>query len=429
MKSVAFFLDNSAISSIDCSNIVLGNPGIGGTENLIILVSTLLSIRNKIKVKLFVQTEGTFPSVLDVVKIDNFVDAYKQAKNNKYDYLIFRNSPEYINTIAFTDTNSNTKLIPWCHNFGSYKDLDRYSKSKNVARIVCVGKEQMDRYRDLQAFYKSEYIYNCIFIPDQDTDNIKLIPANNRPNIVTYMGSLVSEKGFHVLAHAWPEIVKCVKDAQLYVVGSGKLYSRDAKLGDFGIAEESYEKSFVGSLLDKDGTLMKNVHFLGILGDEKRELLMKTKVGVPNPTGKTETFGLSAVEMQIFGANVVTKECPGFMDTVKLGCLYKYESELASCVVEKLMNPDCNYNNARRFIIENFSYTAVIKEWETLLLDAIPNNRRLHCLKLENPFYHIKWIKEGVRRLKKIVPLFNCILPPIERIYNYFHSLIRKCKM
>lgn len=54
MIKVGFYLDNDTISSVDCTCILKGNPGIGGTEYMVIAVAQLLTIRsNDIQVKLF----------------------------------------------------------------------------------------------------------------------------------------------------------------------------------------------------------------------------------------------------------------------------------------------------------------------------------------------------------------------------------------
>ena len=57
---------------------------------------------------------------------------------------------------------------------------------------------------------------------------------------------------------------------------------------------------------------MKSVHFCGNMGIEKLEIYNRTTVGVVNPSARTETFGLSAVEMEACGIPVVTKSGNGF---------------------------------------------------------------------------------------------------------------------
>lgn len=42
------------------------------------------------------------------------------------------------------------------------ENLDFYAKQPNVVRIITVGREQLDLYRDHPAYNKSDYIYNAI---------------------------------------------------------------------------------------------------------------------------------------------------------------------------------------------------------------------------------------------------------------------------
>ena len=64
---------------------------------------------------------------------------------------------------------------------------------------------------------------------------------------------------------------------------------------------------------------------------------VKCKVGVPNPGGETETFGLTAVEMQMMGMEVTTIICPGYLDTVyQKENLYQSTDDLADRVVNLL---------------------------------------------------------------------------------------------
>ena len=90
--------------------------------------------------------------------------------------------------------------------------------------------------------------------------------------IVTYVGSLVPAKGFHRLAQIWPEVISKVPNAELYVIGNGKVYDRNAKLGKYGISQSDYENQFMKYLTDDEGEILKSVHFCGIVGKEKRDI-------------------------------------------------------------------------------------------------------------------------------------------------------------
>ena len=305
MKKVAFYLENASISSVDCSGILQGNPGIGGTQYMIILISYLLWLRNNgLEVKTYSTSKGLFPVGYDYSIVRNFNEAVDKACDEGFDCLIFRHDADLITSGALDGVDRNIKLIVWDHVFVCYWELDYYASNPQVYKIINVSREQTDLYRDHKAFEKSFYIYNCLNL-EGTREMVLGNPFEKRKNVVTYVGSLVPYKGFHLLAQAWPIILRQVPDAELYVIGSGRLYDKNVKLGRFGIAESSYEEQFMHYLC-KDDEILPSVHFMGDMGVEKNKILLQTKVGVPNPSGITETFCISAVEMQAMGAVVTT---------------------------------------------------------------------------------------------------------------------------
>lgn len=423
-KKVAFYFDNSRISQVDCRDIESGNPGIGGTEYLFLLISTLLTkSNNDIDITVFNTSKGCVPECLEVQIFNSINDAYVYADSNDYDYFVFRPQfgESFEKELKSSYFHGKTKLIPWCHNFLTYKQLSLYSKSDMIARIICVGREQMDLYMDLPAYKKSDYIYNCFDIDEDTVAAVRNNSFSERKNIVTYIGSIVPAKGFHILAKAWPEIEKSVPDAQLYVIGSGQLYDRDAVMGSFNIAENTYESMFMRYLTNGE-KIKDNVHFMGIMGKEKESILLKTKVGVPNPSGNTETFGLTALEFQSNGAKVITKKCTGYMDTVFNGNLYSDEKNIAKLIINALKSKDLDYES---FVKKNdalFSKDMVIKQWEKLFKDGYvlePADRSFS--KLPNKEFRLKWLKYILHKISSIASLEGCI-PPVDRCVNFIEK-------
>lgn len=416
MIKVGFYLDNDTISSVDCSHILDGNPGIGGTEYMVITVSLLLTIRaNNIQVKLFAPQEGLFPKELDYTVVDSFQDAIKIAEQEQYDYFVFKHNVERIFDSSLENGISRLKLIVWCHVFTCYWELDYYAKNPAIHQIVHVGREQNDLYRDHKSYLKSTYIYNCVNL-DGVKEQTESHPLSKRRNIVTYIGSVVPFKGLHLLAMDWPKVLKQVPDAELYIIGSGKLYNSHSVMGKYGIAEEGYEKLLL-KYLSCNGEILPSVHFMGIMGKEKENILLQTKVGVPNPSGITETFGLSAVEMQIMGANVTTIRCPGYLDTVLNGILYSHRKRLAESIIYLLNHNVDRFAEAMSFFEANFSHEAVATRWEQLLCNgSLPMDK-----KMSNPNYRCKYAKEGLRRLKRLFP-FLYALPPLERVLLFLEK-------
>lgn len=420
VMKVAFFLENSAIENVDCTDVVSGNPGIGGTQYTILLVATMLNCReNGIEIILYTEVDGKFPKNLNYCVTGNFTNTIHIANKDNVMYLVFRHNASLIIDGTLAKLKTNTKLIVWDHVFVCYWELDYYAKDPNIFKIINVGREMNDLYRDHPAFKKSCYIYNCVKTAGAEK-MVNTHPFRKRDKIVTYIGSIVPFKGFHILAQAWPEVLEKEPTAQLYVIGSGKLYNQGCKMGRYGIAEESYE-NLIMQYLSRDGVLLDSVHFMGILGKDKNEILLKTKVGVPNPSGITETFCISAVEMQLMGAVVTTIKAPGYLDTVKNGHLFDSVDDLASNIIELLNSNESNYSQALSYFESNFSPESVIPRWEKLFLSGT-----VQCEKnLSNPSYRLKWLKECLRRLSTHFPSIYRINPTIERLYLFGERLIK----
>ncbi len=417
MKRVGFFLENASIASVDCSRSLESNPGIGGTEWLIIVVSTLLSRRNNnLSITLYTEVDGIFPVGINIKSVGSIEKCISAGVNDGLDYLVIKHNVQHIYGKAL-DADMPIKLICWCHVFVCSWELDYYADNQNVDKLVFVSREMYDMYIDHRGANKFTYIYNCV-----NTERAKELYAlsqNNkdRHNVVTYIGSLVPFKGFHLLAKAWPKIIDAVPDAELNVIGSGRLYNNNQSLGEWGIAESSYEAEFM-PYLTKEGVLLPNVKFWGVLGEEKDSIVLSTKVGVPNPSGISETFCLSAVEMQMLGAKVTSIAYPGLVDTIHYGQIYNNVDQLADNVIELLRTDECDYSQAMGFFEENFSYASVVSKWEELLSAG----RLVLNSSLVHPFYRFKWLKYCLNKIKSAIPLFRG-LPMMERILVFVERL------
>jgi glycosyltransferase involved in cell wall biosynthesis len=424
---VGFYLKNGVLNnSIDYRNIIEGNPGIGGSEYAIISIASLLSQRNnQLEIVLYAQNKDLFPENLHVEYINNFTDTVIVAIEQKVDILVI--DCKYMEDEIVSRYKDEMKFIVWCHNFISRRKYDFYANQSNILRCVHVGREQCDLYRDHTVFEKSDYIYNGISMNAIDKYQSKLIPYHLRENNVVYIGSLVQSKGFQILAKAWKIVLKTFPDANLYVIGSGKLYDRNSILGKWNIAESNYENQFMQYLIDENSKILPSVHFMGIMGKEKNDLLLKCKVGVPNPSGEGETFGYTAIEMQAMGCIVTTMRCPGYLDTVyKTGILYRSTLLLANNIIRLLQKKDNHYQQVYNFIKDNFDINLIVSQWETLFenctkKEIIP----LHDMnQLINPNYRCKKLKEVIRQLKIKMPLLQHLLP----LYFIFFNLIDRVR-
>ncbi len=427
MKHIAFYLYNKEFDLVDCSNIFLGNPGIGGTMYEIIATTYFLTklYPDNYCYELYAEAIDNLPKEISCTKVENMRAAIGMAIENKIDYLVLFYWRGINEVLKVLPDDSSLKIIIWVSDF-IHRDtcnLDNLSKNKSVKRIVCVGHEQMDFYRDHPLFNKSVVI--CNGVPANNSSK-KIQPFYERPNEVTYMGSFIKEKGFHVLAKAWADVLKAVPDAHLNVIGSGKLYNRNAKLGKWGIAEETVENSFMPYLTqtDEKGNLeiMPSVTFWGVLGNEKFDILGRTKAGVPNPSAISETFCITALEMQQAGALVTTKRFGGFLDTVyKSGLLYKNTNRLTECIVTLLSKKDNNYGECLDWIENNFSFNVVCKNW----IDMFDEIERGETVKPKPIYYKsfLNRVSEFNRKIKTIPG--GQYLPTIMMYKNFIHRLKR----
>lgn len=428
-----FFLPNAGISQIDYNVLEDGNPGIGGSQYSILLIAKSLSNKcPEMDISLVITHKNKYDMGIPSIQANDVMDAIKTCEHHKINILIIPYSyySKYAREIKCL--NTDLKIIVWCHNFASIKDLGIMTKSKCIARIITVGQEQMDIYRDHQAFKKTDYIYNAVHDKAIYAAKSSVVKQNwQRQNIVTYIGNIIESKGFHLLANAWPQVIQKVPDATLNIIGSGELYDRNIKLGPLGIAEEHYESTFAESI-SKNGKLLPSVKFWGILGPEKNKILLRTKVGVPNPSGLTETFGYTAVEMQLYGTGIVTKKCAGYLDTVvtKNSILYDNPDDLAKSIIELLLS-DRNYDymDTVDFILQKFALSKIEVQWKELIASVGNSNAHLrdytqYC----NPNYDLKNIKERLRVIKNILPFGYDLIPTIGSMQRLFRFIKKSLK-
>jgi Glycosyltransferase len=426
MIHIAFYVANEKIAGVDCRDILQGNPGIGGSEYAILSIATYLTANYSawLTVDVFANAIDKLPHGLNVTQVKRFEELPAALDKSRTEILVLKHSGEVPreDSLRMFATHP-VRIVMWAHNFMTRKELAYYAAHRSVSRIVTVSREQLDLYRDHCAFRKSVAIYNGFNLAAAQQPTPPLIPFKDRQPVVTYIGSLIPAKGFHVLAKAWPDVVHAIPAARLHVIGSGQLYDRNCKLGKLGVAEESYERMFAKYITDGNGSLLDSITFHGVLGIEKNNLLRITKVGVPNPSGNTETFGYTALELQAHGALVTTKKCPGYLETVFNGILYADSKDLAKTIVSLLKRNENNLDAFHRYAEEKFSFPVIAQQWHTLFGDIAAGTVRTAIAKPLNLGYRNKWLRELNRRLKAALP-FGSVLPSV----MFFENAVDQAK-
>ena len=427
----AFYIDNSHIT-INCSCLVNDNPGIGGTEYL--FLTTLLELQKKYTSSdnqyiLLLQKDMLLPTGLTYQVVGSKSDAISYCTDHHINQLVVKYEEKDYCPNIFMIGPKFLKIIVWAHNVIPRHSLNIIARTPQIGKIVNVSREQLDLYRDNKAFLKSTYIYNSVNVKSINYYKEHSTSFENRKQEVTYLGSLVYPKGFHILAKIWPRILQECPNAHLNVIGSGTLYG-DAKLGKYGIAEESYETSFMPYLTDNSGEILPSVTFWGKLGKEKTKVLARTKVGVPNPLGLSETFCLSAVEMELYGARIVTRKYVGYLDTVPLhsGCLCETEEQLALQIITELKRASYpEYQYTYNFIKQEFDHERIIKEW-SIFLSNIESWKKGITEPIVNANYNYKHWREWNRKIKSKIP-FGYQLPTIDTYINILNKLCPTCNI
>ncbi|WP_160674422.1 glycosyltransferase family 4 protein [Clostridium sp. C8-1-8] len=424
---IGFYLDNNGLRDVDLSNPKNGNPGIGGTQFMIWqLAYYLQKAREELEVYIYANRIENLYSLTKNYEAKDLKDAIMLASSHSIDIFVFRSITD-ASVYELIDAN-RLNSVAWGHNFGDSKQLELMKNCSYLKKYVCVGKEQLAMLRDHKIFDKATYIYNFL-----DFDVYKAIKGNNKKdNIVCYIGSIIPEKGFHILAEVWPDIVKSVPDAKLYVIGSGKLYDRDSQLGKYNIASSSYEKQFINYLTDGDDNISDNIKFFGVLsGTEKLDIMSKAKVGVVNPSARTETFGIGAIEFQALGIPVVSKGKNGHIDTIynmKEKNLCSNKKQLAAQIIKLLKQEKNEYgdlcNCCKEFVYNNFGVDKVLGKWIELFEEIFYNKNTSREYKVGSYVDNHKWLFEFNRKIKSI-PIFKS-LPSIIEYRDYIKKLKSK---
>ena len=388
---VNFWIKNAG-AKYDLSQTEQGNPGIGGTQYELSLVSYLLNkMCDDISVVVYTDNIGLSSKDVQISYVDNY-SKMLHAINHTGEILVFAQT--YVDQEFYQElSETSIYAVVWVHNYLTYLEYKNINVTRNVKKIVFVGQQLYDHYIDTPLIKKSTVIYNCI----PKYDEIKNNKDFDNPSII-FNGALIRQKGFHVLAKAWNRILSECPNAQLYVMG-GNLYGNKAEVHD-------YIEKCCKYLRDKNGELLESVHFLGALGNEKEKYYENAVVGVSNPTGQTETFCLSAVEFEAHKIPVVTYNGYGLLDTVldgKTGIRIKTASQLSEAIVQLIKNKKLNEKMGtagRKFVNSTFTPEIIIPKWHWLLTEGIQ-----YELKSEFSFKNLadnyKWLYYFNSRLQK----------------------------
>ncbi len=415
---VGFYCQNQGYPKVDTRFPERGNPGLGGTQFAEIATAYYLNkyYPEQLEILLLANLVDLLPPSLKVCHAVDVVDAAVKSEQERCDIFVVR-TKQLNHELSKTLSKINIKTIVRSDNFPDFDTLNLIADCSQIKGHVCVGQEELDLYRDHKSFAKS----TRIFYPFNVENYVPINDISKQGNTVVYLGSIVYKKGFHLLARVWPYILKKKPDAKLIVIGSGQLYNRYQKLGQWGVAEENYEANYISPFLsDENGNINESVHFAGVLGEEKREILQHADVGVVNPSGLSETFCISGVEIQACGTPVVSAAKWGLLDTIvhgETGLLGKSDRELIRNILYLLDNPQVGKQfgkNGINFVKEKFDHRLIAEQWLELFIDIHNNKSPQPQPMKQNYFYNGKFLRESMRIVKKHFPSLRNIPALIE---------------
>ncbi len=396
MKSVrgkvGFYLENNLIPDIDFRYPEKGNPGSGGTQFLFVAIPYYLKklYGSKIDPILFVNAKGALPSNLDAYKVKDLNEAALKAKEIGCMSLVYR--PRRDATLGFFPLIEKLDLecIAWAHVTPKENHLREMAQCSQIKACICVGNEQHDQLLDSPITSKLTVIPNAYDIGNALFENTS---RKKEPNLVVYLGALVPQKGFHMLAKVWPQILKQHPNAKLSVIGSGKLYSADTRLGRWGVAESSFEEnSIIPYLQGNDGEPMPSVTFHGRMGLNRSKILGRAIIGIPNPTGATETFCLAATELSAHKVAIVSGAYNGLNDTVvhgNTGLLGRSEQDLIDNICYFLENSEKAYEygqNGYEFVSKTYNFEKITEQW-MLLFQSFSSSTKIQKYGFRNSIF------------------------------------------
>ncbi len=394
---IGFYLANRQIPDVDLRYPRLGNPGCGGTEFLFSALPHYLAKLHghALCPIIFANHVDFLPDNVSAIRVEDVCDGAYAAKEEGCSFFIYRPHRHVDSRILDLINELQLPAIGWLHLTPTMPHLRRMANTPYLKAIVCVEHEQYDLIQDSPAYEKLTYIVNGF---DVDGFQPSSRPKKD-PCLVAYLGAIVPQKGFHLLAKIWKKVLNRCPQARLVVIGTGALYDSGSRLGPWGIASEIYEeKHIVPYLIDEKGDLHPSVCFMGKLGIEKKEILSQALVGIANPTGQTENCPGSALEFQACGTAVVSGAFYGLLDTVqqgKTGLLGRTEGALVENICRLLEDPIQAQKMGEvglKFVRERYEFTKVAGEW-IALFERLSSGEKPKGKPFKKNFHrHAKWL-------------------------------------
>jgi glycosyltransferase involved in cell wall biosynthesis len=359
---IAFYIGlKNSKKTLECADLDLGNPGVGGTQYLFLLTVKYLN-RLYGKGYAVLLTDGNCglnDSEIDINYVGDERGAVQYCENNSIPVLTFNaNIADRVGNEVF---DTSVRLFLWAHNTLTGKRQNIAAKTTSIDRVICVSESQYKNMKDTPCYHKCTFINNII--PKYFYDNSTL--TNYSEEKAVYVGSVMPQKGVHNLLEIWKYVEQRAPKAQLYIFGGANVWNSNTRLGSRGTADEYYDRVIYRRM--KRLKHPENIHFMGARGwKEINGMISTARVGVVNPSHymRDETFCMSAIEMEAHGIPVVSRQRNDGLNTTiihkKTGFLEGKNADIANRIVSLIKDNNlCSKmgmtarEEAKNFIVEN----------------------------------------------------------------------------
>lgn len=360
---IGFLFNDNFIDNVDFSDVYNGNPGCGGAEYQMSLLFSELAMSEYNEIYVFHYNKSVIlPNSVNEIIINDLNEL------TNYDQMIIVvNLTNELKSTKLNDVilKSNHAFVIWVHCRLNTRTISLLSKEKNVRKIVFVSPLELNLIEESVSSNKATTIFNMI--PKCDISST----STSKDNTVVYVGNISRYKGFINFLKQWKYIIDCVNNAQLYVIGNGLLYNRNNALSVFKLCKPDYEKEIYDVLTNDN--IMESVHFLGLMGSEKKHILSKAKLGIIT-NQNVETFCITALEYQQYGVPVLALDKDGLRFSVNngvSGLLCNSFIDMRNKAID-ILQDKYNFDFNNDFLSE-FYVNKIIEEWNELFYQ-IDNN-------------------------------------------------------
>jgi glycosyltransferase involved in cell wall biosynthesis len=358
----AFFLDNRAMAGLGpLPDPRLGNPGFGGTEYAFLAVVALLQ-GTELEPLLLLTAPQAIQGISagSLAVVPDLPAALARAEQLAASFLVFR--PGVVDPAHWPALErTHLPLVAWFHNLGCHQQA-RTETLPGLRRWVLVSGAQLDHFRHSRLARSAVVIPNPVAVPPQARGPRSLEQARSALDLA-YVGALTPFKGFHHLAAQWGTIAEACPQARLLVFGGADLYGERAAQGVLTPYEQHCRQ-----LLQASG-YGDRVLFQGSRGLDRYGAMASVAVGVVNPSGRDETFCLSAAELGACGIPVVAARRHALIQTVldgRTGLLVSGDRQLSQACIQLLRDPERSWQlgqAAQAHVAASFGPEQVRQAW------------------------------------------------------------------